>query len=558
MLIELKIKNLAVVEDAIIPFGEGLNVITGSTGAGKSIILTAVDLLSGGRARRALIRRGTECLTIEGLFRVPAGWAGRAELGMEREEEILSVKREVTASGKSRIWMNGMLSGLTVARELMTSLFELHGQHRQQELLDPANHILYLDSWGDYGELLQRVMSLVGSYNSTSRELLRLEEEKRGHEEQEDFLRFQLEELERLDLTPGLEGDLERRLAIQENIHTFISNLESVRSLISDGDGSALDKIGMSERLLDSLVSRDDSWRATIDEMREAGAVLSDISRRIGRALGDLDGEPEDIEQLQERLASIQRLRRRYHLTYDDLLEKRDELKGILQTLDSGSDAILEAGKRRAMLRAELVPLLEELSGRRRASAARLDRQVTSELEQLGIKGARFETHVSREENSAFLETGHGLDLSPRGIDRVEFRIRTNIGEDVHPLGEIASGGELSRITLVLKRLQAEERGIPTLVFDEIDAGLGADLGGVIAERLKLLSRRYQIICITHLAQVASRASNHVKIEKKVSKGRTVTNASTLSGDDRIEEITRMLGGEGELRERLAAELLSQ
>lgn len=484
MLLEMKIRNLAVVEDAVIPFGEGLNVITGSTGAGKSIILTAVDLLSGGRARRALIRRGAESLTIEGVFRVPAGWAGRTALGMEREEEILSVRREVTVSGKSRIWMNGMLSSLTAARELTTSLFELHGQHRQQELLDPANHILYLDARGDYGELLQRVISLVESYNRSSRELMRLEEEKRCHKEQEDFLRFQLEEMERLDLTPGLEGDLERRLAIQANLHTFVSNLESARSMISDGDGSALDRIGNAGRLIDSIASRDDSWRETLDELKQTGAILGDISRRIGRALGELDGEPEDIEQLQERLASIQRLRRKYHLSYDGLLEKRDELRGILQTLESGSDAILEAEKGRDMLRTELLPPLEELSGKRKASAGGLDRQVTTELEQLGMKGALFETHVSRLENSAFIEAGHGLDLSPRGWDSVEFRIRTNIGEDVHPLGEIASGGELSRITLVLKRLQAEERGIPTLIFDEIDAGLGADLGGVIAERL--------------------------------------------------------------------------
>ena len=557
MLLELKIKNLAVVEDAIIPFREGLNVITGSTGAGKSIILTAVDLLSGGRARRTLVRRGAESLMIEGLFEVPAEWAGRVPLGMEREEDILSVRREVTASGKSRIWIKGMLSSLTAARELTTSLFELHGQHRQQELLDPSNHIFYLDSWGDYKELLQGIMSVVDRYNRSSRELLRLEEEKRHHEEQEDFLRFQLEEMERLDLTPGLERDLERRLAIQEDLHAFVSNLESARSMISDGDGSALDRIGMAERLLDSLLSRDDSWRETLEELKQAGDALGDISRRIGRSLSELDGEPEDIGQLQERLATIQRLRRKYHITYDDLLAKRDELKGILETLESGSDAILEAGRRRDALRIELLPLLEELGERRRASAGRLDGQVTAELQQLGMKGALFETHVSRLENSAFLESGHGLDLSPRGWDSVEFRIRTNVGEDVHPLGEIASGGELSRITLVLKRLQAEERGIPTLIFDEIDAGLGADLGDVIAERLKQLAGRYQIVCITHLAQVASKADNHVKIAKRVSQGRTVTNASALSGDDRIEELARMLGGEGELREKLAAQLLS-
>ena len=554
----MKIRNLAVVEDAVIPFGEGLNVITGSTGAGKSIILTAVELLSGGRARRGLIRKGADSLSIEGLFEVPVDWSWRAELGLERGEEVLSVRREVTVSGKSRIWLNGMLSTLAVARELMKSLFELHGQHRQQELLDPANHVRYLDSWGDYGELLERVGSLAERYNGSKRELSRLEEERRKHEEEKDYLRFQLEELERLDLTPGLEDELERKLSIQADIHTFVSNLESARSMISEGEGSALDRIGAAERLLGALLQKDGSWKEALEGLKEAGAALSDISRGIGHALSELEGEPEDIERLQDQLASIQRLRRKYRLSYDALLEKRDELRGILNRLEAGSDEIIEAERRLDAIRTELLPLLEELSERRTASAGELDGEVTAELESLGMKGALFETRVSRPENSAFLMADHRLDLPPGGWDEIEFRIRTNIGEDIHPLAEIASGGELSRITLVLKRLQAEERGIPILIFDEIDVGLGADLGGVIADRLKLLSGHYQIICITHLAQVASRASNHVRIEKRILNGRTVTNARRLSGDDRIEEIARMLGGEGELRERLAAELLTR
>jgi len=558
MLIELKIRNLAVVEDAVIPFGEGLNVITGSTGAGKSIILTAVDMLSGERARRSLIRRGAESLTIEALFAAPPDWPGRETLGMEEGEDLLSVKREVSASGRNRVWVNGTLSSLAAAKELTTSLFELHGQHRQQELLDKANHIRYLDSWGDYEVLLRRVASLVEDFNRSSRELARLEQERRRHREQEDFLKYQLEEMERLDLTPGLEAELERRLAIQTDIHTFVANLESARSMISEGEDSALDRIGAAERLIDSLASKDATWRETVEALREAGAGLGDISRRIGHALGELEEEPEDIESLQERLASIQRLRRKYGLTYDGLLEKRDELEGILRTLESGSDAIVEEEQRRKGIRAELSPLLEELTERRSAAAAELDRQVTAELQRLGMKGALFETRVSRMEKYAFLEAGHGLDLPPGGWDEVEFRIRTNIGEDIHPLADITSGGELSRITLVLKRLQAEERGIPTLIFDEIDAGLGADLGDVVAERLKLLSNRYQIICITHLAQVASKAGNHIKIEKRVERGRTATTARPLSGKERVEELARMLGGEGELRERLAAELLSR
>ena len=554
MLLDLKIRNLAVVEDAVIPFRDGLNVITGSTGAGKSIILTAVELLSGGRGRRGLIRRGADSLTIEGLFRVPAEW--REVLGME--EDLLTVRREVSAAGKSRIWMNGMLSSLTAAREVTSSLFELHGQHRQQELLDSENHISYLDSWGDYDELLRHVASLVEAYNRSSRELMRLEEEKRRTEEQEDFLRFQLDELERMDLTPGLEKELERRLSIQEHMHSFVSSLESIRTLLSDGDDSALDRIGAAERMMDSLLSRDDSWKETSEELRRVGSTLSDITRRIGHTLSGLEEEPEDIERLQERLASIQRLKRKYRVSYEELIAKRDELQSRLETIESGSEALIEAERERDRLRTELLPLLEELSERRRAAAERLAGLVTEQLEELGIKGALFRIEIERSKNSAFLESGHGLDLSPTGWDRVEFVIRTNVGEDMHPLGEIASGGELSRITLVLKGLQAEERGIPALIFDEIDVGLGADLGDMIAERLRLLAERYQIICITHMAQVASKANNHVKIEKRVSKGRTVTSARTLSGDDRVEELARMLGGEGELRERLAEEMLSQ
>ncbi|MCK4235790.1 MAG: AAA family ATPase, partial [Candidatus Krumholzibacteria bacterium] len=244
MLSELRIRNLAVVEDAVIPFGGGLNVLTGSTGAGKSIILTAVELLSGSRARRSLLRSGAGSLTVEGVFEVPADWPLRECLGMGSSDDCLSIKRELAAGGKSRIWINGMLSTNNAAREAVRSLLELHGQHRQQELLDQSNHILYLDAWGDYKDVLGKCMEMIERYRNLYGRMGDLLEKSKRHREEEDFLRFQLSELEGLNLEPDLDRKIERRIKLMENIHRYISGLEESRALLNEEDGSVLEKLG--------------------------------------------------------------------------------------------------------------------------------------------------------------------------------------------------------------------------------------------------------------------------------------------------------------------------
>lgn len=555
---QLKIEHLAVVEDAVIPFGSGLNTLTGSTGAGKSIILTAVELLSGGRGKRSLIRKGAESLTIEGIFTIPEGWAGRERLGLEDADELLSIKREITESGKSRVWINGILSSVTVAREIAHTLFELHGQHRQQELLDPSTHIDYLDAWGGYSDLRNRVEEGVIEFNDLSALLRSLIADDRKHREQEQFLRFQLDELERLELTPGLEDELTARLHMITDRQTFFSNLDMSRACLTEDDEAAVDKVSRAEALLDSLTARAPSWKETVDSLENIRIELNEISRRIGKSIEELDSEPEDVESLESRLAALQRLKRKYSLDVDGLIAKRDELQTVLRSIDDGSGEIRDTREKLDRAERELQPLLEELSRLRRESAESLDREVTGELHKLGMKGALFVTRVASPEKNAFFGKGHDVDLSPRGWDSVEFRIRTNIGEEIHPLSEVASGGELSRITLVLKKLQAEERGIPALIFDEIDSGLGADMGEVVARKLGKLAESYQVICITHLAPVAAEADTHIRVSKRVVDGRTVTRADVLDDGDRIAEISRMLGGKGELRSKLAAELLSR
>jgi DNA repair protein RecN (Recombination protein N) len=556
MLREIRIRNLAIVEDATIYFTEGLNVMTGSTGAGKSIILAAVDLLSGARARKSLIRKGAANLTVEGIFSVDDGWPLRERLGLSKGETELSLRRELAVDGRNRIWINGMLSTVGSSQETARALIELHGQHRQQEFLDPSSHILYLDAWGDYRELLDRSMAAIAGFTEISQRLARLAAEEEEHRRREDYLRFQLAELEELKLEHDLDRRLESKIKQLENKQKYISALEEALRSLEGEEGSAADRLNRAARSLESIAGISASWGSGAETLAAARISVQDIARTIGRSLAEAEDASEDLESLQQRLAGIQRACRKYALDCAALVAKRDELRSVLESLTEGSTAIADAKRERESARRTLVPILDELSRRRAKSAERLDRQVTGELQKLGMKGALFTAKVERQENNALQNEDPAIHLSPRGWDRVEFTIRTNVGEEIHPLAEIASGGELSRITLVLKKLEVEEKRIPTLIFDEIDTGLGADLGGVVAERLAELSRRYQIICITHLPQVAARAAHHIRVEKQVKGERTMASARMLEGRERVAEIARMLGGKGKLREELAEELL--
>jgi DNA repair protein RecN (Recombination protein N) len=558
MLLELRIRNLAVVEDAVIRFGPGLNAMTGSTGAGKSIVLAAVELLSGARARRSLIRAGAESLVVEGAFSIEPGARIREALGMAPDEREVSIRRELGSDGRNRIWINGMSATVGAAQEAAGALIELHGQHRQQEFLDPASHILYLDARGDYGDLLDACMRAIDRYVDLSRRLAALAAAAERTRSQEEFLRFQLRELEALRLEPGLDRGLDSRIGRITHRQRFVGALDEALELLEGEGASAIDRISRAARAVETLASVDPAWREAAAELAAARVSVQDVARRIARERSGAEEGEEDLEALQERLAAIQRAMRKYGLPLEGLIERRDEIAANLLSLEGGAGEIEETRRAREEAKGDLLPMLAEL-GRRRASAAKaLDRLVTAELAKLGMGGAIFETRVAPLENNAFQDDGLEIHLSPRGGDSVEFMIRTNVGERIHPLADVVSGGELSRISLVLKKLQVEDRRIPTLVFDEIDAGLGADLGGVVAERLAELAERYQIICITHLPQAAARAATHIKVVKRVRGGRTIASAAVIDGPDRVAEIARMLGGDGKLRTELAEELLEK
>lgn len=556
MLEELRIRNLAVVEDAVIEFADGLNALTGSTGAGKSIILTAVELLSGSRAKRSMIRKGADSLLIEGLFRVPReSTAIREIFGLGEGDEHLSIQREFSASGRSRIRINGAVSTGVNAREATSALIELHGQHGQQELLEPARHIRFLDMTGGYDDLLEECRRRIALFREAWKRLRELRLEQEENLKREEFLRFQLRELEGLDLEEGAADALEKKIKKLENFQRYVSALESASARIS-GDGGAIDMAGEAEKAIASISDLDERWERASGELSSAIISLRETVRDIDSGL-DLDSEGgESLSPLQDRLAAIQRTARKYGTDGDGLVTERDRIREILRGLDEGSDGLEDARAATARAKVQLEPVLDKLTAKRKKTASRLDADITDELAELGMKGALFSTAIGRREIRAFMEDSDELDLSDGGRDEVEFMIRTNVGEELHPLADVASGGELSRITLVLKKLLVRERRIPTLIFDEIDAGLGADMGTVMAGKLSELSGRYQVICITHLPQVAAGAVQHISVEKTVSGGRTRTTASVLAGDQRTDEIARMLGGSGELREKLAEELL--
>ncbi|RJR27716.1 MAG: hypothetical protein C4574_05815 [Candidatus Latescibacterota bacterium] len=453
-----------------------------------------------------------------------------------------------------------MISRLKKVKAILAAgaLIELHGQHRQQEFLDPATHIVHLDSRGGYRDTLEACLRAIERYVELSRRLAALAAEAEQHRAQEEFLRFQLRELETLRLENDLDHDLEARIARITHRQRFVEALEEAIELLEGEGASAIDRLARAARAIDSLASVDPGWKEAAAEIAAARASVQDVSRRLARERGSVEEGGSDLEGLQERLAAVQRAMRKHGLSVTGLMARRDEIAGILRSLDGGSAEIEETRRAREAAERDLRPMLAELSRKREAAAKVLDRLVTAELARLGMAGALFETRVAPLENNAFQDAGVQIHLSPRGGDSVEFMIRTNVGEKMHPLADVVSGGELSRISLVLKKLQVEDRRIPTLIFDEIDAGLGADLGGVVAERLAELAGRYQIICITHLPQAAARAATHIKVSKRVRGGRTIASASPVEGPERVAEISRMLGGDGKLRTELAEELLGK
>jgi DNA repair protein RecN (Recombination protein N) len=561
MLARLRIENLAVVENVELAFGPGLNVLTGSTGAGKSLILSALNLLLGDKADGDAIRQGSDEARVEAEFtslQLPTDAVFAP--GVERQGPIV-VARRVTRAGRSHATVDGRAATLKELRALCAHLIEPHGQNEQYRLRDPAAHVSYLDAFAENAAERARYGVALAELRRAQAELERFDAEVAAARERRELLAHRVDDVERVAPRPGEKSALEataRVLAHAEKIHAAMA--DACASLYDD-EVSASAVVGRIERAVSPLASLDARVAEMAALLAEARAAIDQAAAHARDVIDGLEFEPAEVERLQERLDALTRLEQRYRLDADTLWVEAQSWKQSLAQLDDAdlrrSDLVRERD-RRAHAVAEAGTAL---SRSRVRAAAELDRRVTADLAGLHMRGAAFRTVVATQADVASpVRVGDAsVAAFDDGLDVVRMRARTNPGEAEGGVETIASSGELSRMGLVIKSLAGSGTAGSTLVFDEIDAGVGADLGDVLGEKLLALAERHQIICITHMPQIAAKAPLHLGVVKEVDGARTRVRLRRLEGDERTREIARMLGGDegSDRRMALAHELLT-
>ena len=550
MLRELFIKNFAIIEEARIEFGPGFNVLTGETGAGKSLLVGALELALGERARVEWICAGAEEAQVEAVFE-PSEHAGIRELLQEAGypvEDLLVIRRTITRAGKSRIHVNDRPSTVSFLESLGQKLVDIHGQHEHQSLLRIQRHRELVDLFGGFVQLQREVAASVRDLRKARSELAALEEEHRRSLAERDLAAFQGEEIARANLRPGEEEELEQE-------HKKLSHLERLREISQESEGllytdqdSVVDRLGFIRKRLQEGGQLDPHLSASADLVETALTYIEEASQNLRHYKSTLEGDPSRLEQIEERLAFLHQIKRKYRASIEVLLALAEDLRRRLNSLEQFDDnrKTLEEGihsRDRALLRTA-----RELSTRRMKTAQAMEAEVKEELKAIGMKEVDFRVEfrslpadgAAGSEEEVLLA---GEKISPSGLDQIEFVIRTNPGQPFKPLQRIASGGELSRIMLAMRNALHRSDQLCTLVFDEVDAGIGGAEAESVGSRLKALSLHFQILCITHLPQIAVFAQSHLKVSKQILKDRTFFQIQTLEQKGREEEIARMLGG---------------
>jgi DNA repair protein RecN (Recombination protein N) len=533
MLRFLRIRRLAVIDSVEVEFDPGLNVLTGETGAGKSILVEAVGLLLGGRASGDLVRTGEEAATIEAIF--------------EHGGEERLIRREITAQGRSRAFIDGELATAAALKEQSTHLIELHGQHEHQTLLDSDMHREALDVFGH----LQGQTTKVGeAFQALQRAVAELAQGRRAAAERDarqELVAFQLAELEKAGLKVDEDAELlttRQVLASAERVERLCA--ESYAALY-ESDGAILSALGSVWRRVADLAALDPRFQPYVEGRDGIKSQLEDLAFFLRRYADSIESSPARLQQVEERLALLERLKRKHGPTLADAIAKRDTLKRELDDLENADERVAGLERAHRAARAAYVSAAERVSQDRQAAAAPFARALERGLADLAMERTRFEVRVSALDEAAWSE---------QGTDRVDFFMSANPGEDVRPLSRIASGGELSRVMLAMKTILAGSRhgfsddinrppsaAAPGLIFDEVDAGIGGRAADVVGHKLRILGSAFQVLCITHLPQIAAYADTHFQIEKRVEGGRTRATVTRLSAPERVEEISRMLGG---------------
>ena len=540
MLVELTIKNIALIESLRIEFAQGFNVLTGETGAGKSIVVDSINLALGGRADREMIRTGAERGMVQALFDVsgnPRAQAVLQELDIESDDGLIAIRRELSRSGRNICRVCDVVVPLATLKQLTATLMDIHGQHEHQALMNPAKHLDFLDAFGGeaHAAAREKVAALYAGRSHIAAELKRLMNDVSERERLVDVLTFQVQEISAAKLKPGEEQKLEKKLSVLENAEKIRQSVEGAYNLVYQGDGrapSAQEALLQSADAMDRIGPLNERYAALAGRLRELYYGAQDVGYELQALLDDLDFEPDLLDKVAARLDTIKKLERKYGATVEEVIEfgaqAADRLNGI-----KGSDASMSALKKRYKEADNaLRDACAELTAIRRASAAQLSERICQQLKDLGMGKTRFEVRVEPLAKP-----------TAAGMDGVEFMISPNPGEPLRPLASIASGGEISRVMLALKAISVDSEGVDAMIFDEIDTGVSGRMAQVVGEKMCLIAKTRQVLSVTHLPQIAALGDTHFLVEKVAGKDRTDTHVRLLDEEGRVRELSRLVGG---------------
>lgn len=559
MLAELSIKNFAIIESLTISFEKGLTVLTGETGAGKSIIIDAIHLLAGARGSSEFVRYGEKRAELEALFLLDEDkhpvYERCEEFGIDVSDGMIILRRDMSSSGKSICRINGKLVTIAVLREVGQLLVDIHGQHDNQELMNEENHLSLLDQYGGkeikaelvaYSELYQR-------YDGLKRKIRQLSENEQEMAHRLDLLKFQLEEIENAELQPK-EDEL-----LQEEKHQ-ISNYEKIYDSLNNsynalhGEQRGLDWVGLAMSHLENVSGINTKLKELSETISNAYYMLEDLSYEVRNELDSLEFDPERLNFVESRLNEINHLKRKYGQTVEEILSYSAKIEEEIDTIQNKDSHLSKLQKELDSVLEDLSVEAKNISDIRKKYAKVLVAEIHKELKELYMEKTSFSVNIEEKRTPT-----HELKYTSQGIDEIEFYISTNPGEPLKPLNKTASGGELSRIMLAMKSIFSQHQGITSIIFDEVDTGVSGRVAQAIAEKIYRVSNGSQVLCITHLPQVAAMADTHLYIAKEIKAGRTKTSVKPLNNEEKIKEIGRMIAGVEvtELSKEHAKELLA-
>lgn len=550
MLKSLEIKDYALIEHIQTEFDKGLNIITGETGAGKSILIDAMNLLLGQRASTEVVRKGAQKSFVEGIFDVEGNKKVKAileENDIEFQPELI-IRREISLKGSNRCFINDSPVQLQVIKEVGDLLVDIHGQHEHQSILRVETHINFLDEFANTASLLEEYRTLYRKLNNRVSDLRRLKESEKSLREKKDIYEFQIREIDSINPTPDEDEQIINELNILENSEKLLGLSEEIYNLLYEGENSVNDLLGEIRNKLSQLAQIDKELSESESEFETAVSLLKELASTVRKYRSKIDVDPAEVEAKRERLGSLNMLKKKYGGTLHSVLSHREKIGKEFELAENFSEEIEKAESEIAYLRKSTGDSAKVLSEKRKKASGKVESEVKKSLSHLGIADAVFkvktENIISDNSSDSVIVDNNKYLADENGIDKVEFFISTNPGEDVKPLIKVASGGEVSRIMLSLKSILAKSDKLPLLIFDEIDTGVSGRIAQKVGTALKELASFHQIIAITHLPQIAAQADHHFTVEKSVHNDRVVSSIKKLSENERVTEVAKLLSGE--------------